>query len=283
MIRLFPGPTARADRRPLAAILGTNEIASAVAVHLHRAGHAAVLADDPQRPVIRRAMAFHDSLYGETAVVEGVAGIAVESLLDVLRVTAEGNGVAVTRLGLVDLLPLAPFAAVIDARMLKHAVIPDLRGLAAITIGLGPGFAVGLNCDAAIETRPGEVGRVGRAGVTAAADGRPALLGGYGRERFVRSETGGRWRTAHAIGSRVFRGMTIGHLDGRAVATPLDGVIRGLVRDGLEVPAGVKLLEIDPRNRFQARWTGIDDRGAAIAEATAEVVVAATARSSIGV
>jgi hypothetical protein len=33
--------------RPLAFILGTNEIASAIAVHMHRAGWACVLSNDP--------------------------------------------------------------------------------------------------------------------------------------------------------------------------------------------------------------------------------------------
>jgi hypothetical protein len=42
--------------------------------------------------------------------------------------------------------------------------------------------------------------------------------------------------------------------------------LRGIVRDGSEVPAGVKLLEIDPRGRH-AQWTGIDDRGRTIAKA----------------
>lgn len=55
----------RKGRRPLAIILGTNEIASAIAVHLHRAGWACILSNDPFPPVIRRRMAFHDVLFGD--------------------------------------------------------------------------------------------------------------------------------------------------------------------------------------------------------------------------
>ena len=52
---------------------------------------------------------------------------------------------------------------------------------------------------------------------------------------------------------------------------PRDGILRGIVRDGSEVPAGVKLVEIDPRGR-DAQWTGTDDRGRAIASATVAAV-----------
>jgi hypothetical protein len=48
--------------RPLAVVMGTNEIASAVAVSLIRAGIPTVLSHDPYPPVIRRGMSFHDAL-----------------------------------------------------------------------------------------------------------------------------------------------------------------------------------------------------------------------------
>jgi len=45
----------------LAVILGTDEIASAVAVNLYRSGYCVVLSHDPLPPVIRRKMAFMTS------------------------------------------------------------------------------------------------------------------------------------------------------------------------------------------------------------------------------
>ena len=47
----------------LAVILGTNEIASAVAVQLARQCHHVILCHDPFPLVIRRGMAFHDALF----------------------------------------------------------------------------------------------------------------------------------------------------------------------------------------------------------------------------
>lgn len=257
-----PDPTRR-----LAVVLGTNEIASAVAVLLRRAGDAVVLAHDPNPPVIRRGMAFHDALYDDVAAVEEVVGRRADRFVDLAPVLAIPDTVAVTRLGLLDLIVHGRLDVLVDARLHKRAQTPDLRHLAGVAVGLGPGFAVGANCDVAVETRPVSPVRPVTEGRTEAADGVPSRLGGVGRERFVYSAAAGRWRSAVEIGRRVFVGFPVGHLDGVPVPAPMDGILRGAVRDGLEVPAGVKLIEIDPRGR-QARWTGLDDRPRRIAEAT---------------
>lgn len=262
------------SRPDVAIVLGTNEIASAVAVHLHRAGYAVVMSHDAAPPVIRRGMAFHDALWGDPAPVEGLEAVPVERVSELFPILAGPRRLAITRMGLVELMVIAPFVLLIDARMDKYAVKPDLRHLATLTIGLGPGFSIGLNCDVAVETHPERTGHLVREGETQAGDRVARHLGGAGAERFVYASLPGRWHTAHTIGTRVFRGMVLGHLDRTPVLAPLDGVLRGLVRDGIEVPGGVKLLEIDPRDRWQVRFTGMDERGRAIAEAT---LAAATA------
>jgi xanthine dehydrogenase accessory factor len=126
---------------------------------------------------------------------------------------------------------------------------------------------VGVNCDVAIETRPATSGTIVMHGKTEAADGMAPLLGGIGKERFVYSGREGRWHTPIEIGMRVFKGFVVGHLDGATVHAPIDGRVRGIVRDATRVPQGVKLLEIDPRGA-RAKWTGIDERGRAIGQAT---------------
>ena len=63
----------------------------------------------------------------------------------------------------------------------------------------------------------------------------------------------------------------MGHLGGEAIRAPFDGILRGVVRDGTEVPEGVKLLEVDPRGR-KASWTGIDSRGKTIANAVTKAI-----------
>jgi xanthine dehydrogenase accessory factor len=250
----------------VAVVMGTNEIASAVAVYLHRNGWRVVLSHDPHPPVIRRRMAFHDALFGDLAEVSGVTAVCGETSLAVSWLLSQGEAV-VTPLGLLDLIPITPFHVLVDARMQKRERHPDLRHLAKLTIGLGPGFAVDRNCDIAVETWPARTGSVVAKGSTEAADGRARPLGGAGAERFVYSSEPGRWRCAVDIGTRVFKNFPVGILNGAPVCAPLDGILRGVVRDDTEVPARVKLLEIDPRGKA-ACWTGIDQRGASIAQAT---------------
>ncbi len=267
-----------AARTGFAAILGTNEIASAVAVELHRSGYGVVLSHDPVPPVIRRKMAFHDALYEDDVRVDGIRAGRAESGVDVRKGLARGE-VLVTPLGLLDLIVLGPIELLVDARMNKYQVTPDLRRLARLTIGLGPGFSGGTNCDLAIETRPGKEGQVIQHGPTDAPDHTPRDLGGVTTERFVHSAVPGRWHTAIEIGTRVYKDFHIGFLGSEPIRAPFDGIVRGVARDGTEVPAGVKLLEIDPRGRG-ADWTGLDARALVIAKAVGRALTFRAARTA---
>ncbi|WP_291602925.1 xanthine dehydrogenase [Bradyrhizobium sp.] len=260
-----------------AIILGTNEIASAIGVHLSRAGCCVVMSHDPDPPVIRRKMAFHDVLFGDATRVEDISGERADHAIQILRALRNPGPMLVTRLGLLDLLPLHSIDVLIDARLQKRRITPDLRRLARLTIGLGPGFSSSSNCDVAVETRPGSIGLVADHGWTDVADGVASSLGDVGAERFVYSSVAGRWRTPVEIGTRVYKDLVLGHLSGVPVLAPRDGFLRGIVRDGSEVPAAVKLLEIDPRGR-KAQWTGIDERGRAIARATLAAILNHAAR-----
>ena len=146
----FFAPTAQ----PLAVVLGTNEIASAVAARLRRAKFSVIVSHDPHPPVIRRGMAFHDALFDDRATVDGVMGLHAETALELARCVAGEMCVAVTRLQLSDLLALRHIDVLVDARMHKRGVTPDFRFYVGLAVGLGPNFVVGENCDVAVETRP---------------------------------------------------------------------------------------------------------------------------------
>lgn len=272
----FDDAARRGSPHPFAVILGTNEIASAIAVHLYRQGYAIVLSHDPLPPVIRRKMAFHDALFDDGVAVEGVEARRADTGVEI-GARLDAPGVTITELGLLDLIVIRTIDILVDARLQKYQITPDLRRLARFTIGLGPGFSGGSNCDAAIETRPGKTGRIIQQGATDPPDGISARLGNKGAERFVRAETAGRWHTAIEIGSRIFKDFVAGHLGGVPVRAPFDGILRGVVRDGTEVPAGAKLLEVDPRGR-NAVWAGIDDRARMIATAVTAAVALRAAK-----
>ena len=268
------GSAPRNVDRGFAIILGTNEIASAVAVRLLWEGYNVALSYDPRSAGLRRGMSFHDALFDDCAEVDGIVGRRAENAVELLDVFASRGCVAVTPLHATDLIPLRRADAIIDARMQKDRVTPDLRGLARLAVGLGPNFTVGINCDVAIETHPARAGEVVKRGRTWGSDGIPRALGGLGEERFLRAPRAGVWRTPLNIGDRVYKGVTIGRQGGAPLVAPMDGFLRGLARDGASAPEGAKLVEIDVRGRL-ACWTGTDERGRAIGEATTRAVIAA--------
>jgi hypothetical protein len=263
--------------RRLAVVMGTNEIASTVAVSLIKAGYATVMSHDPYPPVIRRGMAFHDALFDDYIEIGGIVGRRAENLLEIASVTSLKKSVAVTPLSLTDLLALRMADVLVDARMQKHRITPAFRGLARITVGLGPKFVVAENCDIAVETRPEHTGEVVEAGATEEADGVSRLLGGVGRERFVYPACAGVWRTPVDIGMWVPKGFLVGRHEGTPAFAPLDGYVRGVARDSAFAPAGVKLLEIDPRSRSEG-WKDVDQRCRLIAAATLKAVKLEAAR-----
>lgn len=256
---------------PFVIVLGTNEIASAVAARLTQEGCRVVLSHDSYPPVIRRGMAFYDTLFNDHTEVDGIQGYLGETALEIVRVLTVTGVVAVTSLQLTDLLALRTPDVLIDARMQKNRTTPDLRNISNLSIGLGPQFAAGVNCDVAIETHPDHTGKLVEIGETRPNDHIPRYLGGVGRDRFVYSARDGIWRTPLDIGARIFKNYLIGHLDGHRVLSPMDGYLRGIARDGAIVPQNVKLVELDPRGRA-SNWTDTDERGRVIADAAYRVI-----------
>lgn len=256
----------RHDDAPVALVLGTGDIASAIARALFTAGWGAVMLRDAAVPVLRRGMAFDDALEDGAAELDGVWGVraAEPEMLPALARSREAVVLARFDLAVVAGVCRGVAGVLIDARVRKYAVPADLRPLAPCAIGIGPGFIAGENVDIAIETLPGCEGGVVTDGPTAAPTGRSVPLGDALEERFAYAITGGPWKPCVALGARVQAGAPIGCLGNRKMLAPIDGCLRGMVR---ATPGGVargsKLAEIDPRPG--APWTGVPPRAQRIA------------------
>jgi hypothetical protein len=248
-------------------VLGSDDVASAVAHVLFTAGWPVVVARDTAVPVLRRAMAFDDALERGEAELAGVRGRAAASALAIVQLLRDGGVIPVTAMPPDDLLCLGLGRGVVDARRRPRERKADLRSLAAFAIGIGPGFDAGANVHIAIETAPDVAGALLRAGPTRDAPGRAEPIAGVGHERFARAPHAGRWLTSCAIGDQVTAGALVGFCGDDGVCAPLDGRLRGLVRDGTQVRRAAKLVEVDPRGEA-ALWSGITARTAAIAAAT---------------
>lgn len=252
-------------RAPVAIVLGTQDVASAVAHALFHAGYGVVLSRDPGRPVLRRSMSYDDALVTGFAEVAGLPARPAHALVEVLRGFTEPDAVMVTALELGELLCLGLIDLLVDARLRMRGVHVDLRPYARLSVGLGPGFTVGRNVDVAIETAPGAVAIVTEGG-TRDAPARTAA----DATRFARAPRAGIWTSGRAIGERVGAGEMVGLCDDVPILSPAHGSLRGLVRSGVEVPEGLRLVEVDGAGA--PSWLGFSERAISIAGATLAAV-----------
>lgn len=254
-------------------IRGSGDVGSAIAHALFRAGHGVVLHDEPWPAHSRRGMAFVDGWFDGWVELAGVAGKRAPRLQALPLMLRCRRAIPLTADSLTYVLRSVQPDVLIDARLRKRIQPEPQIGLAPLTIGLGPHFVARQTTDVAIETAWGDsLGRVIRDGGTLPLTGEPRPLGGYGRERFVYAPRAGLFRTARAIGESVSRGDRVATLAGHPLEAPLSGCLRGLTHDGAWVEAGMKVIEIDPRNAPSAAF-GLGERPERIAAGVLSVLL----------
>ena len=262
-------------------VRGVNDVASAVAHRLSSAGHAVAIHDVPAPTSSRRGMAFADAMFDGRAELAGIVATRVDDPSAVRDAALARAGIPVHAGDFAALLDAYRPDVLVDARMRKRAAPEVQRGLAALTIGLGPGFVAGENVDLAVETGWGDdLGRVVERGPTRDLAGEPRAIDGVARERYVYAPAAGTLRTRLQIGSRVRAGEVVAHVDDTPLLSPIDGALRGLTRDGVLVALRTKVIEVDPRGTAGNLY-GIGERPGRIADGVLGAVRArATAQSA---
>lgn len=246
-------------------VRGAGDIGSAVAHALRALGHAVVLHDEPLPAHSRRGMAFTDAFFEGRSELEGVLAKRANGAASLAPMLACGKALPVSDAPFDEVLAAVAPDVLVDARVHKHGQAPPLVGVAALAIGLGPGFVAGSNADIVVETAWGDdLGKVIRHGGARDYAGEPRPLGGHGRERYVYASAAGILRTRLAIGDAVGRGDEVARIGDEVLCAPLAGVLRGLAHDGARIAIGTKVLEVDPRGD-PARAFGIGERPARIA------------------
>lgn len=250
-------------------IRGGGDLASGAALRLHHAGFDVLITELPQPLAVRRAVSFAEAVYEGVWTVEDVTARRVE--------TFEAVSACLTRheipvlidpdLALLSTFPFRP-AAIIDARLLKE-IAPPLTDSAPLTIGLGPGFATGENCHAVIETQRGHtLGRVYWSGAANADSGQPE---GDPR-RVLRAPTSGILIGRVQIGEHCEPGQVIAEVSGETICAPFAGVLRGLLHSGLQVKKGLKIGDLDPRDKREYCFL-VSDKALAIGGGVLEAIL----------
>jgi xanthine dehydrogenase accessory factor len=153
----------------------------------------------------------------------------------------------------------------VDARMRKR-----ICGVAALTIGLGPGHVAPRTADVVIETIWGDrLGAVLREGSALPLAGEPRAIDGVSRERIVYAPVAGLLRSDLEIGEPVEAGALVATIEGTPIRAPISGTLRGRPGRAVSVARGDKVLEVDPRPPERAGFSGLGERPRRIAEGVA--------------
>ncbi len=254
----------------LVIIRGAGDLATAVIVRLFKAGYR-VLALETERPTaIRRTVAFSSAVKQGSMTLEGVECLLAGSMQEAKSIMDEQK-VAV----LVD--PEASSIDILHPTVVVDAIIAKKnlgtrRDMAPLVVALGPGFSAPEECHAVIETNRGHyLGCVIREGSAEPNTGIPGRVGGESARRVVHSHSSGTFFPARKIGDTVTEGEVIACIDEAEVVSPLNGVLRGILEEGVSVPAGFKIADVDPRGKVEYCFS-ISDKGRAIAGAVLEVI-----------
>jgi xanthine dehydrogenase accessory factor len=226
-------------------IRGAGDLASGVAVRLHRAGLNIVMTE-LQRPVaVRLTVSFAEAIFHVQTTVEDIVGQMVADptntamIMDVLAsrqvaLLVDPDGLAARALN-----PMA----IVDGRMMKKP--PEaFQHSALLYIGLGPGFIASVNCDAVVETQRGHT--LGRPIWHGAALNDTAVPEGDER-RILRAPVDGVVESINPIGQRLEKGAVIAAIGGVVITAPFAGILRGLIQPGTLAVKGMKIGDLDAR------------------------------------
>ncbi len=152
---------------------------------------------------------------------------------------------------------------VVDAIMAKRNIATTIDE-AKVVIGVGPGFVAGVDCHAVVETQRGhELGKVLWSGSAIPNTGIPGMIDGYSVERIIRANADGVFKGYVKISDRVRVGDVVAESGGVPIKAQIDGVVWGLLQDGVVVKKGMKSGDIDPRAVVEHCFT-VSDKARAI-------------------
>ncbi len=246
-------------------------MASAVAHRLYRCGFQIIMTELEKPSMVRRKVSFGNCIFEGSWQVEGVESKRVRNLKEIQEALAKRKIPVVTD-EKCEISQILNPDIIIDAILAKKNTGTDIKG-AQVVIGLGPGFEAGKDVHAVIETMRGhDLGRVILKGAAQKNTGIPGPIQGITDDRVLRAPRAGVAKNILDIGSIVKQGDIVGSVAGLPVFAKIDGVLRGLIHDGLIATEGQKIGDIDPRGQIDYCNT-ISDKGRTISGGVLEAIL----------
>lgn len=252
-------------------VRGGGDLASGVVFRLYRAGWQVLVTELPQPRAVRRTVSFAQAVYDGQIIIEGIQARLIHGVDEINGVLNDG---AVPVKVDPDISVRAVFCpqVIVDCRMLKRPQEGQIFE-EIMTIGIGPGFTVGENCHAVIETNRGPfLGRVIWSGSAQEDTQMPEAVGEYRAERVLRAPAEGRVTALAAIGSSLIKGDAVAQVAGLTVHAPFDGVLRGIIQDGIVAALGEKIGDVDPRGDARLCWM-VSDKALSVGGGVLEAIL----------
>ncbi|MCL4808095.1 MAG: molybdenum hydroxylase [Thermoanaerobaculia bacterium] len=231
-------------RGALVVVRGAGDLATGCIVRLVRSGFRVVALETARPTAIRRTVSLSEAVFEGSVTVEGVRAFRCDAV--------PGAWARLEVPVLVDpecrvLDTVAP-TALLDGIVAKRNLGTRID-MAPVVVALGPGFVAGRDVHAVVET-----------------------MRGHGPGRVVHSPVAGIAVPSRAIGEAVEAGSPLLAVGEMVVASPISGVVRGMIRPGLEVPAGLKVADVDPRGVRESCFT-VSDKARAVAGGALEAIL----------
>ena len=253
-------------------IRGAGEMASGVAHRLHQSHFKICMTEISHPLAVRREVTFSEAIYEGRKEVEGIRAKLISNPEEIemawkgseIPILVDPDGKRTRSFLKPDVL--------IDAIMAKKNLGTHI-GDATLVIGLGPGFTAGKDVHIVLETNRGHnLGKIILNGSAEPDTGIPGEIGGYTIERLLRTMKKGIFHPQKSIGERVNKGSVVAVADDFPVIAKISGVVRGLLREGVEVKKGMKVGDVDPRGKRELCFT-ISDKARAIAGGALEAIL----------
>ena len=212
-------------------VRGGGDLASGTINRLHNMGFKVLVLEIEKPNFIRRKVCYGQAVYEKEFLLEGIVSERADNLDEIKNIWADGR-IPVYIDSQMEIVSKIKPIAVIDAIIAKKN-LGMRKGIAPITIALGPGFEAGKDVDVVIETQRGHnLGRIIFEGFAAENTGVPGIIKGYGKERVIHAPASGKLKIVHDIGSIVQKDEIIAYIDSVPVYASLTGLIRGMIREG---------------------------------------------------
>lgn len=256
-------------------IKGAGEKASAIGHRLHQCGFRKILMTDVAMPLAeRREVSFCEAIIDGRKQVSRVEAVKTEFSIEMIHGLWRDEKIPVLADPETKILDLLKPDIFVDGVMAKRNTGTSI-GNAPLVIALGPGFVGGRDAHKLVETNPNShyLGRVLSNGSTEENTRVPSSISGMGEERLIVAPASGILRSIKKIGDGVRKNDVIAHVAESPVKANIDGVIWGLLRDGVQVKAGRKMGDIDPRGKKELCFA-ISAHARAIAGGVLEAIIA---------